>query len=120
MSTFFFQDLDIAVKELNDRTVHGPNSGWFKLQVCICATAEMLLMTLIVVSHKSNDFFAIEYIKGILYSQVEVARPFGKNKKRAREGSSRAVTNMSPSKVFKAEPGFTSSGGPMFKVLEVG
>ncbi|KNA09941.1 hypothetical protein SOVF_148960 isoform A [Spinacia oleracea] len=75
------QDLDIAVKELNDRTVHGPNSGWFKLQ-------------------------------------VEVARPFGKNKKRAREGSSRAVTNMSPSKVFKAEPGFTSSGGPMFKVLE--
>lgn len=50
--------------------------------------------------------------------QVEVARPFEKSKKRAREGSSRAATNVSQSKVLKRESGFTSSGGHVLKVLE--
>ncbi|XP_021770926.1 probable RNA-binding protein 46 isoform X2 [Chenopodium quinoa] len=74
------QDLDSAIKGLHDRTVQGPNSGLFKLQ-------------------------------------VEVARPFEKNKKRAREGSSRVVTDVTQSKVLKADSGF-SSGGHVLKVRE--
>lgn len=63
-------DLEAAVKEMNDRTVNGPASGSFKLQ-------------------------------------VEVARPFEKSKKRAREISSKIV---SQSKSLKAEPGVHLSG----------